>query len=437
MIGSSLAGKELVEAAKRKNIYTIVTDNCSIEESSFPIEADERWIIDSREIDVLEKLCRKNGVTGITNGISLFNRKVAAELSQRLDLPYYCTLDSLKYSTDKAAFKKLCEENGVPVAKSYHVSANPTQEELERIELPVVVKAVDQCSNKGMSYCHTREELLPAIEYARSVSKHENVIIEKFLTGAEYYVHYAMVNGEASMFGLLSELAQPGEPENLRPISTTVTDCLPLFLKEVDPYLKKLLYNGNMHNGVAWFEMMMDDDGHLYVLEMGYRLSGNMMELGLKNMTGFDSYEWLVDMSMGVPHTSRDLPVQQTKQYPRCGCSYLIWSNETSGVVGSITGVDLLEEDPNMHVVCDVRIGIEYDPHDYLITFVFDSESPEAMCRKIEEINSKVKILDTEGNNIAVYFTDFDAIYAMRDRALQQEQRKCSITPRLASHPVL
>ena len=226
------------------------------------------------------------------------------------------------------------------MAKAYHISNQPTREELERIEYPVVVKAIDQSANRGMSYCFSADEIVPAMEYARSLSGNETVIIEKMLSGTEYGAWYAMADGEARLFGFVSMLHQPEEPNNCYSVTTTVADHLDLYLKEIDPYFCQALKEGNMNEGIAWIELILDQDGHFYVLEMGYRLAGDMMAGPLKEITHFDSYSWLIDIAAGFRHKPQDLPKKQTQMYDRAGCSYILWSKDMAGSVSKIYGVE-------------------------------------------------------------------------------------------------
>ena len=75
-----------------------------------------------------------------------------------------------------------------------------------------------------MSYCYSKEELIPAIKLAQSVSKSDRVIIERMLDGIEYGAHYALADGKASMFAFVSMLSKPGEPGNCYSITTTVAN---------------------------------------------------------------------------------------------------------------------------------------------------------------------------------------------------------------------
>ena len=210
MLGTSKASCEMIEYAKSQGIYTIVTDYLAPEKSKAKLIADEYWMISTGDFDTLEKKCREEHIDGVCSGISTFCIPATMELCKRLGLQAYCTPESWHYTMNKYDFKALCRSCNVPVATDYFVSNPPTEEELNNIKFPVVVKAVDQSANRGMSYCHNKEEILPAIEYAHSFSKDRKVVIERMLKGVEYTAYYALVKGEASLVSLFSDLAQPG-----------------------------------------------------------------------------------------------------------------------------------------------------------------------------------------------------------------------------------
>ena len=55
-------------------------------------------MVDTSEIDLLERKCRENRVTAVINAISTFNVGVAMELSKRLNLPCYCAPSAWNYT---------------------------------------------------------------------------------------------------------------------------------------------------------------------------------------------------------------------------------------------------------------------------------------------------------------------------------------------------
>lgn len=414
IMGSSFGSKELVEYAKSQGIYTIVTDYNDPSKSSAKQYADESWMISTADFDELEKKCKEEKIDGIICGISGFNVPCSIEMCKRLGLPFYTTKEAWQYTGNKYDFKALCRKVGLPVATDYFVSDPPTEEELLKIKFPVVVKAVDLGANRGMSYCGNTDEVKIAIEYAHSLSKNRKVVIERELHGTEYGAYYALTNGEASLVSLWPMLNQPGLPSNCYSVQCTDCDVLDVFLKEVDPYCKRFFKEGGMTDGVCWFELIHDSDGHFYALEMGYRLSGDMMALPLIDTTGFNSYKWLVENSLGVKKSKDDLPPSQTVNYEKCGCSYILWSNETSGVVKSIEGVNQILEIPGVKLTPKVKVGDSFGPHQYLLTFTFTCDNAKQVCELIEKINKTVSVNDENDDDVVIRFTDFERIKKLR-----------------------
>lgn len=410
MIGASDGSKELVADAKKRGVYTIVVGQNDKGRTLESIEADEQWVMDTTDIDNLEKKCREEKVDAIINGISTFNIEVCMELAKRLNLPCYATPESWHYTMNKYDFKKLCREVGVPVAKDFFVSDVPTKEELEKIQYPVVVKAVDLSSNRGMSYCYEPSDIQPACEYARSLSTSTNVVIEKMLEGTEYTAHYAMADGKASLVNFCCMFSQTGYPGNCYSITTSETDELENFLAEVHPNLKKFIYKAGIKEGVCWFEMMLDKDGHLYVLEMGYRMSGDLYAIPIREVCGFDSYKWLNDISLGIKHTFEDLPEEMHRVPERIGTSYILWSNEKQGKITKLEGLDEIRKLPGVYVDNVLRIGSHINPHQYLVIILIESKDIKELIETIRSINDTVEIEVENYGSAYIKFTDFDKI---------------------------
>lgn len=410
MLGTSKASCEMIEYAKSQGIYTIVTDYYEPEKSKAKLLADEYWMISTGDFDTLEKKCREEHIDGIVSGISTFCIPATMELCKRLGLPAYCTPESWHYTINKYDFKQLCRENNVPVAKDYFVSNPPTEEELEQITFPVVVKAVDQSSNRGMSYCFKKEEIKPAIDFAHTYSQNSKYVIERMLKGIEYTAYYALVDGEASLVCLFSDVAQKGTPNKCYAVNSTACDKLDLYKEEVDKYFRDAIRNGGLKDGVCWIELILDEDGHFYVIEMGYRMSGDMMAIPIEQVTGFNSYKWLIDFALGEKRTSSDLPKSQSQLYEKCGCSYILWSYDKIGTVATIEGIDEIVNDYDMKIDYSVNVGDTTRENQYLLTFLFTQDNIEEVCEIISVINEKVKVVDTNGNDMVLRFTDFEEL---------------------------
>lgn len=412
MLGSTGRGtKELLLEAKKRGIYTVITDNLTPEQSPVKLIADEYWMISTADIDLLTEKCMEEGISGITNGISTFNISVTMELCKRLGLPCYATPEAWYYTIDKRAFKDLCKRNHVPVAKDYLLSVEPTEEELAQIEFPVVVKAVDLSANRGMSYCNTKEEVVKACQYARALSASDQVIVEKMMKGREYAAWYVMADGEISLLSFCAMVSQTGYPGNCYCVTTSCADQKERFLNEINPYFVNALKDAGCREGLGWVEMMQDEDGHLYALEMGYRMSGDMMALPFIDVYGFNSYKWLVDIAMGIRHSAKDLPVDAHKRADRAAVSYILWSGK-GGTITHISGLDKLSGIPGLNVDSRLAVGDTVKAGEYLAVITFNASDCRQVCGTICRINDMVSIR-AGAEDIVIRFQDLDVLRKM------------------------
>lgn len=407
MLGTSYMSCEMVRYAKSIGVYTIVTDPKEPQESIAKLVSDEYWMINVGEVDLLEAKCREEGVTAIICGISEFCLEVCMELCKRLGLPCYCTPEAWHFSRDKVDFKKICHEVGAPVAEDYYISEAETDEEIDNVKLPVVVKPIDLSANRGISYCHTREELVKGIKLARSMSKSKKLVVERMLEGEEWYSSYAFSNGVPRFLALNGMYAQPGEPKFCYTITSTVSNHVEQYIKEINPYILKVLEKVGCKEGYAWVQVMLDKDGHFYILEMGYRLDGDMMFIPYRDMLGYDTVKELVDMACGKKSSIEDLPKNQEHAFNRCGTGLILWTNK-GGVLKEIRGMEELSKLPGLYVETLERVGDVLTPYSIVGNVCFTTDTIEEMCELIEKVNKTVQFINDSGEDVIIKYTDFD-----------------------------
>ena len=160
LLGNNCHVDELIKYAKARGVYTIVTDNLTVEQSPVKAMADEAWDISVFDYDVLEKKCREENVTAVLCGASEVCIKANKELCERLGLPFYANEKAWDITNDKFAFKQACVECGLPVPKDYVLDINFKAEDLANIEYPVVVKPTDCFSSLGLHICQNEQELI-------------------------------------------------------------------------------------------------------------------------------------------------------------------------------------------------------------------------------------------------------------------------------------
>lgn len=72
-LGTCKGTIEMIKTARRRGIYTIVTDFSSPEKSLGKMFSDEYWMISTSNLNELEQKCREEHINGVVTGVSEFN----------------------------------------------------------------------------------------------------------------------------------------------------------------------------------------------------------------------------------------------------------------------------------------------------------------------------------------------------------------------------
>lgn len=409
---SNIANAEVIERAHEMGVTVTVSGYTPLEESEVKRIADDCWDISTADIPALAEKCRNSGIDGVFGGTD-FAVDVAIALSEELGIPYYCDGDTWRYSRHKVDFKQRCREFGVPVVPE--IVLGPEDEiDLNEVEFPVVVKPCDRSGNVGITFCHSAPDLKDALEKARGKAENGQILIEKYMTGMEYTPFYVLANGEARLLYLSSMLIEPGTPTNCYAVSTTLVPdaALEKYLKEVDPSVRALLKGIGCRDGVAWLELMTDENGDFFAIEMGHRLSGEMLWDSMPAVRGFDPVGWMVNYAVTGKNDASALPVSFDGTDGKIGCGYILWTKK-EGIVDSISGLEEIERELNATVHEVAQIGARIDAHSYALIVSFKSDSREALCSNIGLINGTVSMRDVEGNEMLSFYTDFSTILDM------------------------
>ena len=252
------------------------------------------------------------------------------------------------------------------------------------------------------------KELLIACDYARSMSKSRKLVIERMLRGEEWYGVYALADGQVSLLGLCAMYAEPGFPKFCYSITSTLSNHVEDFCREINPHIENVLKAVGCREGYAWTQAMLDEDGHFYILEMGYRLDGDMMFVPFKDLLGFDTIAWIVDYALGKRNDPAQLPPSQQKAFTRCATSYMLWTDDRGGVIASIEGLDEVKSWPGVVVDSLAAPGDPIRPYGPLGCILFTTDDCEEMIALIQKVNETVRILNTDGHDVLIRYTDFD-----------------------------
>ena len=231
MLGASLSSMEIVQKAKQRGWYTIVTDNTPTAESPVKQAADGYWMINTADTGFLIDKCRREGIDAIFAGVSEFNLDKVKIMTRELELPCYIDENAWEYARNKRLFKRKCIEKGVPVIQEYPIPAPDDEAAWEQIIYPVVIKPVDCCGNAGISICYNRKDLEEGLRKAKAASANPELILERYITGEETWNYYYIAEGVVRYIYSGSVFRPPGYPTFLYSFGTSAAEGVDGYLE--------------------------------------------------------------------------------------------------------------------------------------------------------------------------------------------------------------
>jgi biotin carboxylase len=414
ILGANPETAGLVKKANEMGHFTIVTD---YDPHAYAKQfASIACNVDAMDLDKLVDLAKQEKVDGIVLGVAEALMPTYARVCEALHLPCYGNLELFALLADKARFKNVCRQYNVPVVDEYHMKDYASEDELKRIPLPVVVKPVDSCSSKGISVCKTYNELKNGIVKALSFSRSKKLIIEKYMTGEEVVIYYAIQDGEVSLVAMCDRYTNK-EQAGVAQLPTAYvypSRHLDKYLSEVNGMVKRMLEGIGMKNGVLFIQSFIDENGGVRFYEPGYRLNGAQEHFLVNAATGIDGRELLINLALtGQESTRRIAELADPRFHGKFGCklSPLVREGKISRIVG-LTEIaempDLISVNPNYR---DGDVVTGYGTlRQIACRFFLMGRSRKELRDRIQSVYDKFDVLDEKGESMLLRRFDVNLI---------------------------
>lgn len=341
LLGGSNSTEDILRFAEKNGITLIATAPPRYGITPLKKIAAEAYDVDAVDEAGLTELIRSARIDGIFpgNNEDIIPHAIAA--AEACGLPFYCDGPMWEACANKAKFKAMCREAGIPVAGTYDLAVTAP----ERIPYPVAVKPADSCGSQGFSICRRAEELLPAVERALPFSRTGTVLIEDFIPYDAAIIHYTLTGGQAHFCGISDKKSMllgqsSGSVMALQQFPSVNTDA---YLDTLDGKVRDMFRRAGMHDGPVWIEAFVGD-GQFIFNEMGYRFGGSMTYHPIRYFYGVDQLECMLRYALGeqpdlAKHTSlirHDRP--QGKHYS------ILPLHIRPGVIQAIRGQEQVED---------------------------------------------------------------------------------------------
>ena len=314
--------------------------------------ADESYDVNAIDDEGLIRLIRNKHIDGVFPGNNEDILPHAIAAAEACGLPVYCDRAMWDRCANKALFKQMCAENGIPVAKTYDLSVTAPAD----IPYPVAVKPADSCGSQGFSLVRSAEELLPAVERALPFSRTETVLIEEYIPFDSCIIHYTLSGGEAVFCGISDKVSMmlaegTGSVMALQRFPSEDTD---VYRETLDEKVRAMFRRAGLHDGPLWIEAF-NDHGRFIFNEMGYRFGGSMTYYPVRYFYGIDQLEFMLRYALGETPDLSGMTSLIRRDVPAGRHFAILPLHVRPGRIRAVTGEDAVAAMPEVYAYVPIH----------------------------------------------------------------------------------
>lgn len=296
ILGGNALSCDIVDAAKKLGLYTIVTDWYDTKTSPAKLIANEYWNISTTDYQTLTEKIKEENVSGALTGFSDSYLLPYQHLCHLNCLPCYATKEQFEWTLDKALFKLKCKQYGVNVVPEFALKEfNPNQiNHANR----VIIKPVDNSGSRGICLCDSPDDFKIMLSHSLKYSDKKQVVIERYMDCDDVSFEYTIQNGEVMLSAICDRyIYKTKEAGSVTSKLIYPSKYLSCYLAETDEKVKRMFQNEGLKNGVLFMQAFVEN-GQFYFYEMGYRLSGGRHYIFTEKENGRSAVEELVRFSV-------------------------------------------------------------------------------------------------------------------------------------------
>lgn len=405
ILGATSVICDMVKAAQALGVYTIVTDYNPVEKAPAKLIADEYWndsIMDYETIVSKIKSHHVDGVlTGFTDSLSLPYQHIC-ELSGQ---PCYATKEVFELTMDKAKFKKMCRDNGVPTIPEYDLASFDPDIISEKNK--VIIKPIDNSGSRGVVLCSSPDDFQRFLDYALSFSQKKQVIIEKYMEMDSISLSYTFQDGVAS----LSTTDDRYVHKSLSGSSVTQCGLYPSkysdsYIEKWDAKVRRMFENAGLKNGVAAIQFFTDGN-EFYAMEMGHRITGGQHYNYTLMENGISALDCMIHYAITGRMADYRIAEKDNPNFKNTYCHLFILGKEA--VIARMEGLDYLQELPevfNLSLMKQVgdKVGKDGTSAQKVVGLHMKVNDVPHLKKVMEGIERSFHIYDESGNDLTIYF---------------------------------
>jgi biotin carboxylase len=300
LLGGSNQQIPAIEQAKKQGYYTVLCDY--LPDNPGQHYADKFYCASTTDEEAILEVAQRERVNGIVAYASDPAAPAAAYVAGKMGLPA-SPFKAVEVLTNKDKFRTFLAEHGfcTPKAGGY-CTVGDAKKDLPNFKMPVMIKPVDSSGSKGVSILTGIGNLEEKVDYALSFSRAKRFIIEEYVEKYGYQIagDGFSVDGKLVFRCFANDHFNRNELNPFVPVSASFPCSMPERVQEkIHNEIQRLLILLDMRTGAYNFDIRLDHEGNVYLMEIGPRNGGNYIPQVIKYATGVDLVEYTIKAAVG------------------------------------------------------------------------------------------------------------------------------------------
>lgn len=405
ILGGNAPSVDVVNAARKMGVYTIVTDWYDTSRSPAKLVADEYWNESINDYDKLCTLIKEKGVNGIFTGFTDSYLLPYQHLCDLAGLPCYATKEVFELTMDKARFKQLCRDNDIPVIPEYDLkNFDPS---IINNKHKVIIKPVDNSGSRGVILCTKSEDFKKCLDFALSFSEKKQVIIERYMEMDSISLSYTIQDGVVSLSTTDDRYVHKAAN------GSSVTQCgvypskyTEAYIKKIDGKMKKMYERAGLRNGVLAVQFFTDGN-EFYVMEMGHRLTGGQHYTYTMMENGISALDCLIHFAITGEMADYSIASKDNARFKHVYCHLFVLGKEAQ--IARFEGMDYIKQMPEVMHVTDMisvgqKIGADGTAAQKVEGLHIKVNDIEQLKKVLDDVKEHFHIYDESGNDLTIMF---------------------------------
>lgn len=242
---------------------------------------------------------------------------------------------------DKSKMKKAFMEGGVSTAQYFEISSEEElKEALDKIQLPVIIKATDLQGSNGIYISKTKEAAFEGFHEAMKRTKRTYCIVEEYIEGYEFGAQAFVYQGDVLF------VMPHGDETFMSHTAVPVGHYVPLecnddIYRQTEDVVKKAINALGLNNCAVNVDLIQRD-GKVYMIELTGRVGANCLPELVQINFGIEYYKMIAAMAVG------ENPLEfwgKKNNYESVGLARMMLSTDRHGVLKDIQYCGRMDEE--------------------------------------------------------------------------------------------